>query len=210
MDLLKHIEEQMATIKLPLIGVTIAAVPYANTPVVMSLHWHGLSPTKLANTDNANPIAYRSIPSSALQINSRWDDLESLDLTTMEAAWELGAWDMARIERKPCLRIGADTSESFECLQAFGNYPFQIDGETAFISNTPDVEDLVEVAARSGYLTWTFRPVRGGLWKSVSDDATLDDDGRRKPPCPYLSEPTSHGGNRKTIYRFGKASKFVF
>ena len=210
MDLLTRIEEQIETIQLPLVGVTVAAVPYANTPIVMSLHWHGLSAAKLANVENASPIAYRSIPSSALQINSRWDDIESLDMLTMEAAWELGAWDMARVERRPCLRLGAESREAFECLQAFGSYPFQFEGESAFISSTPDIEGLLDVAARAGYLTWTFRPVRGGLWKSVSDDLTLEDDGRRKPPCPYLSEPTASGNNRKTVYRFGRARKFTF
>lgn len=207
MQLLERIEEQMSSTRLPLVGVTVAAVPYANTPVVMTLHWHGLAPTRLADVDGANAIGYRSVPSSALQINERWDDLEFLDLSAMEAAWELGAWDMARVERVPCLRPGADTSESVDCLRAFGNYPYLLDGEPPFVAETPDAPDLVGVAARSGYLTWVFRPVRGGIWKTVADDQTLEVDGRRKPPCPYLSEPPRPGRHRKTVYRFGRASK---
>jgi len=49
MQLLERIEEQMSSTRLPLVAVTVAAVPYANTPIVLTLHWHGLSPTRLAD-----------------------------------------------------------------------------------------------------------------------------------------------------------------
>jgi hypothetical protein len=209
MYLLERIEEQMFSTRLPLVAITVAAVPYANTPIVLTLHWHGLSPTRLANVKGAQAIAYRSVPSSALQINARWDDLEYLDMAAMETAWELGAWDMARLERVSCLRPGADSYESLECLRAFGNYPYQLDGNSPFLSETPDADNLVDVAARSGYLTWIFRPVRGGLWKAVADDQTLEADGRRKPPCPYLSQPPRMGRHRRTVYRFGRAGQIL-
>jgi hypothetical protein len=209
MYLLERIEEQMFSTRLPLVAITVAAVPYANTPIVLTLHWHGLSPTRLANVEGAQAIAYRSVPSSALQINARWDDLEYLDMATMETAWELGAWDVARLERVSCLRPGADSYESLECLRAFGNYPYQLDGNPPFLSETPDADNLVDVAARSGYLTWIFRPVRGGLWKAVADDQTLEADGRRKPPCPYLSQPPRMGRHRRTVYRFGRAKQIL-
>ncbi|MBA2689428.1 MAG: diguanylate cyclase [Burkholderiales bacterium] len=205
MQLLERIEEQISTTRLPLVAITVAAVPYANTPVVLTLHWHGLAPTRLADVPGANAIRYRCVPSSALQINERWNDLRCLDMTAMEAAWELGAWDMARLERASCLRPGADVSESIDCLRAFGNYPYQVDGELPFLAETPDADELVDVATRSGYLTWIFRPVSGGLWQTVADDQTLEADGRRKPPCPYLSEPPRVGRHRKTVYRFGRA-----
>src|SRR5437870_4875692 len=108
MQLLERIEEQMSATHLPLVAVTVAAVPYANTPIILTLHWHGLSPTRLANIEGAAAINFRSVPSSALQINERWDDLELLDMAAMETAWELGAWDMSRIESAACLRAGAE------------------------------------------------------------------------------------------------------
>ncbi len=209
MQLLQRIEEQISTTRLPLVAVTLAAVPYANTPIVLTLHWHGLAPTRLANIEGAGAVRYRSVPSSALQINERWNDLHFLDMTAMEAAWELGAWDIARLERAPCLRPGADVSESLDCLRAFGSYPCDVDGEPPILAETPDADDLVGVAARSGYLNWIFRPVRGGLWKSVADDQTLEADGRRKPPCPLLSEPPRVGRHRKTVYRFGRAATLL-
>jgi hypothetical protein len=209
MQLLERIEEQMSSTQLPLVAITVAAIPYANTPIVMTMHWHGLLPTRLANIESAQPIRYQYVPSSALQINFRWDNLEFLDMATMETAWELGAWDVARLERVSCLRPGADIFESLECLRAFGNYPYHLDGEPPFIAETPDIHNLVDVAARAGYLTWVFRPVRGGLWKSVADDQTLESDGRRKPPCPYLSEPPRMGRHHRTVYRFGRSCNFL-
>lgn len=212
MQLLERIEEQISSTRLPLVAVTVAAVPYANTPLVLTLHWHGLSPTRLADVEGAAAIYYRSVPSSALQINERWNDLHALDMAAMETAWELGAWDMARLERAACLRPGADATESLDCRRAFGNYPYALHGEPPIVAETPDADDLVDVAARSGYLTWLFRPVRGGLWKAVADDQTLDEDGRRKPPCPYLnlSAPLRLGRHRQTLYRFGRAAKILF
>ena len=41
MELLEQIESQLISNRLPLVAVTVAAVPYANTPIVLGLHWHG-------------------------------------------------------------------------------------------------------------------------------------------------------------------------
>jgi ATP-dependent protease HslVU (ClpYQ) peptidase subunit len=41
MELLDRIETQLISNRLPLVAITVAAVPYANTPVVLTLHWHG-------------------------------------------------------------------------------------------------------------------------------------------------------------------------
>ena len=107
MELLDLIETQMVANRLPLVGVTLAAVPHANTPLVLTLHWHGFVEIRLAETADANPVAYQSVPSSALQVNKRWDHFDDIDLETMETAWELGAWDLQRIEARPPLRMGA-------------------------------------------------------------------------------------------------------
>jgi len=40
MELLERIETQLVSNRLPLVAITVAAVPYANTPVVLTLHWH--------------------------------------------------------------------------------------------------------------------------------------------------------------------------
>jgi hypothetical protein len=203
MELLDRIEDQVASTGLPLFAITLAAVPCPDTPIILTLHWHGFIKEKLAEVEEAEVISYTAIPSSALQLNERWKSLIAVDRAAMDAAWELGAWDVQRAERPGCMRPGAESREALECLQAFGSFPFGINGNQVVVSDTPDASDLVELAARRGYLMWLFRPVRGGIWAEYADDATLIEDGRRNPPCPLPPIPPTCEGNRKTVYRFG-------
>ena len=208
MELLERIEEQMAATSLPLVGVTLAAVPCPDTPVILTLHWHGFIKEKLAPLDEAGTVAYTPIPSSALQVNQRWNDWIAVDQATCEAAWRLGAWDVARAERPACVRAGAASTEPLECLQAFGAFPFGINGQQVVVADAPDADELIHLAASCGYLMWLFRPVNGGIWAEVAEDATLTPEGRRAGPCPYRPiEPTSPNcsGKRQTVYRFGVA-----
>ena len=41
MQFLERIEGQIAATGLPLVGVTLAAVPCPDTPIILTLHWHG-------------------------------------------------------------------------------------------------------------------------------------------------------------------------
>ena len=203
MELLDRIEDQVASTGLPLFAITLAAVPCPDTPLILTLHWHGFIKEKLADIEEAAAISFTPIPSSALQLNERWRDLVAVDRAAMDAAWELGAWDVQRAERRGCMRQGAESREALECLQAFGSFPFGMSGSNVVVADAPDADDLVEVAARRGYLIWMFRPVRGGIWGEYADDATLIEDGRRNPPCPLRPIPPTCEGNRKTVYRFG-------
>jgi hypothetical protein len=202
-EILERIEEQIAASGLPLVGITLAAVPCPDTPVILTLHWHGFIREKLAEVEHAETVSYTPLPSSALQLNHRWRDLVAVDRAAMEAAWELGAWDVARAERKGCMRPGAPSTEALECLQAFGAFPFGINGNQVVVADAPDADELLQLAARRGYLMWLFRPVSGGIWAEVADDATLTSQGRRPPPCPHHPIPPRCDGNRKTVYRFG-------
>ena len=210
MQILDRIEDQIACTGLPLVGITLAAVPCADTPVILTLHWHGFIKEKLVDIEEAEAVSYTPIPSSALQLNERWNNLVALDRAAMEAGWELGAWDVARAERPGCMRPGAPSGEALECLQAFGSFPFGIDGNQVVVSDAPDTDDLVRLAAERGYLMWIFRPVRGGIWAEVADDATLMAGGRRPPPCPHRQIPPTCEGKRRTVYRFGVPSKPQF
>ena len=40
MEILERIEDQIAATGLPLFGITLAAVPCPDTPVILTLHWH--------------------------------------------------------------------------------------------------------------------------------------------------------------------------
>ena len=128
MELLDRIEDQVAATGLPLFAITLAAVPCPDTPLILTLHWHGFIKEKLVDIDEAEAISFTPIPSSALQLNERWRDLVAVDRAAMEAAWELGAWDVQRAERPGCMRPGAESREALECLQAFGSFPFGISG----------------------------------------------------------------------------------
>jgi hypothetical protein len=203
MNLLGTITEHISAKPLPLVAITVAAVPCPDTPVILTLHWHGFVEEKIIELEEAETVAYTPIPSSALQVNHRWNDLTMLDRAAMEAGWELGAWDVARAERPGCARPGAKSSEALECLQAFGSFPFGLNDFQAVITDAPDVTDLIDLAARRGYLMWMFRPVHRGIWAEFADDSTLCADGTRTPPCPIESMPPVGHGPAKTVYRFG-------
>jgi len=206
MQILDCIEAQLAATNLPLVGITLAAVPCPDTPVILTLHWHGFIKEKLVDVEEAETVSFTPIPSSALQLNERWDDLVTLDRATMEAGWTLGAWDVARAERPGCMRRGASSVEALECLQAFGSFPFGFNGNQVAVADAPDADDLIQLAAERGYLMWIFRPVKGGIWADYADDATLGPEGTRTPPCPHQPIPPVCDGKRKTVYRFGVAS----
>jgi hypothetical protein len=208
MHLLDSIEAQLISNRLPLVAVTLAAVPYANTPIVLTLHWHGFVEARLADVTDANVVAYQAVPSSALQLNERWDRFDELENEVLDVAWELGSWDLARTEALPFVRPGADEQESLECMGAFGSLPLAIDGQPPVVAEVPDADDLIETAARAGYVQWLFRPVRGGVWAEVAEDMTLQEGGYRNPPCPYLAAPTRSGRTlraRRVVYQFGRS-----
>jgi len=201
MEILERIENQIAATGLPLFGITLAAVPCPDTPLILTLHWHAFIKEKRAEAEKG--LSYTPVPSSALQLNERWDDLVAVDRAAMEAAWELGAWDVARAERPACLRPGAYGAEALECLQAFGTFPFGANANNAVVADAPDADELVQLAAARGYLLWLFRPVSGGIWAECADDATLTAEGRRPPTCPVSPIPPACDRKRKTVYRFG-------
>lgn len=206
MELLERIESQMSVTRLPLVAITLAAVPCPDTPVIMTLHWHGFVRERLIEVPEAETVRYTPVPSSALQVNERWADIQDLDRAALEAGWELGAWDVARAERPSCVRPGAESREAVDCLKAFGQFPRGLEGSQVVVAEAPDADELLAVAARRGYLVWQFRPVHGGIWGEVADDVTLRADGTREPPCPVEPVPARVDRPRRTVYRFGQGS----
>ena len=206
MDIAECIADQISATDKPLFAVTLAALPCPDTPVILTLHWHGFVGERIAPVDGAVPVRFSSVPSSALQLNQRWSEFLKLDLAAMEAGWAFGAWDLSRVQRQPCMRPGAPARETMECRQAFGALPSGAGGEQLVVSETPDVDDLIDAAGRNGYVLWTFRPVHGGIWADISDDATLRPDGTRPLPCPHRPLPACGRKSGRTIYRFGMAT----
>ena len=88
-----------------------------------------------------------------------------------------------------CMRPGAQSAEALECLQAFGAFPYGINGNQVVVSDAPDADDLVQLAAQRGYLMWVFRPVKGGIWAEYADDATLGPEGTPRRALPASPDP---------------------
>jgi len=205
MELLDCISEQIANNRLPLVGITVAAVACPDTPVILTLHWHGFVQECKAERDESDTLTLAPVPSSSLQINERWRELAELESATMEAGWEFGAWDVVRAERPACMRPGAPARESIDCLNAFGQCALPYHGSDLVISEAPDADELIKLAAASGYFCWQFRPVFGGLWAELRDDATLNADGKRDPQCPLTPRPVQGTGEHRLVYTFGVA-----
>jgi len=80
------------------------------------------------------------------------------------------------------------------------------------VAEVPDADELIETASRHGYVHWLFRPVRGGVWAQVAEDATLQEGGYRNPPCPYMPSPTRAPRTRrarKIVYQFGRCTRLA-
>jgi len=57
MELLDRIEDQVNATRLPLFAITVAAVPCADTPVILTLHWHAFIKQKLADIPTAETVS---------------------------------------------------------------------------------------------------------------------------------------------------------
>jgi hypothetical protein len=211
MDVLDLIENQLIANRLPIVAVTLTAVPHGNTPVVLALHWHGFVEVRLA--EGSQPVAFQPVPSSVLQVNSRWDRCDDLDNGILEAAWELGAWNLERKQVAPFRRLGADAIETTLARHAFGKLDRRPDEPTPVVAEAPDLDDLIDAAGRSGYVQWLFRPVRGGLWPAPPDDITLEKGGYRNPACPLVGKPMAETNRlrklRMEVYALGRSVSLV-
>jgi hypothetical protein len=200
MDVFKTIEDQMDAMEIPLFAVTLTALPRSNTPLLLMLHWHGY------NRQDSSSNEIQPIPSSAVQLNERWLDMGDLDRTMLDAAWQLGAWQLEREEKRSCMTIGAPDREFLEFRQAFGDDPF---GEKLTILDAPDREDMMKLGARVGYVRWQFRPVRGGVWKDSAKDDSLTSDGSRRLPCPFGVKALVGTSKSMTRYKLGCIESIV-
>lgn len=204
--ILQRIEQQIEAVGLPMVAVTVAAVPCPDTPVILTLHWHGVVREPLTETEAVEAVAYAPVPSSALQLNDPWSRLLDLDLAALEAAWRLGAWDLARVWRPSGMRRPEPSRDGLEYLQGFGAFPFGVQGHEMVVAEAPDADDLLNLAARRGHLMWVFRPVRGGI-SAGADDGTLSPDGTRNGPCPLSPAPMVCEGSGQFVYRLGQFAR---
>lgn len=207
MEILSRITAQIAAVRLPLYAVTVSAVPRPDTPLLLLLHWHGFCRDE--RDPAVPPPPARPVPGSALQLNLPWFRLEDIERALLDAAWQLGAWDVERQAARACSHVGASAREALECRQAFGDNPFAPGDDSHLLAEAPDRADLMRLAAAKGYVRWLFRPVQGGLWRDAAEDDTLAADGSRAPPCPVNPEVAPGGRNARTVYRLGRTSRIL-
>jgi len=209
--ILDIIRQQVETLRRPLAAVVLSTVPRRSLPSLLLLHWHGFAPDERRRPMSA-PSIERSVvplPSSALQLNQRWAALEELDQEMLDAAWQLGAWDLVREERRACSVVGASAQEALACRQAFGDNPFAPEEEEHLVTEAPDRGELRDVAARVGYVRWAFRPVAASLWQAAGMDDSLLPDGRRPPPCPVAPRPAVGTRVSRSSYQLGRIDRIV-
>jgi hypothetical protein len=209
MEVFDRIAEQIAAVRLPLFAVTLTALPRANTPVLLILHWHGFAPDPDSEEGGDFRPAHQPVAGSALQLNAAWGAISGLDDAVLDAAWRLGAWELDREERRGCNTVGASELEAMECRQAFGEDPFAGAAGTLLLVEAPDRTQMLRLGARLGYIRWKFRPVHGGVWRSTAEDETLAEDGGRRPPCPVGARAPVGTRVSRTRYRLGQASRIV-
>ena len=208
MQILDKITDQLSAVGLPLYAVTLTAIPRPDTPLLLMLHWHGFR-REIQSSLPGKRSHLSPVPGSALQLNERWESLETVETSMLDAAWQLGAWDVEREEKRACNTIGASEREAYECRQAFGEHPLHEARELHLVEEAPDREELLTLGAQVGYIRWQFRPTRGGIWESVAEDDTLTPEGTRFPPCPTSPLALKGGKRSRTVYRFGYVKRII-
>lgn len=211
MQVFDRVMDQVQSVGLPVVAVSLTAVPRSNTPVLLMVHWHGFArpQTPRCGQFAAPAPASAGIPGSALQLSDTWQAMAHLDDAMLQAAWQLGAWDLVREERRGCNTAGASEREAFECRQAFAENPFDGPDEDYMLTEAPDREDLMQLGARVGYVRWQFRPIKNGLWSPTAADDTLMPDGSRALPCPVVAKPAVGNRVSHTRYHLGHSSRIV-
>lgn len=202
------IRQQVDALRRPLAAVTLTTLPRRSSPLLLLLHWHGFVIDERRRAPPGDPEHPRAaaVPSSALQMNQPWVALEQIDAQMLDAAWQLGAWELRREERRGCNWVGASAREALECRQAFGDNPLAPDDEAHLVAEAPDRAEMRDLAARIGYVRWLFRPVADGLWQGAGPDDSLSGEGRRAPPCPVEPAPAL-GRNRR--YQLGRIDRIA-
>lgn len=150
------------------------------------------------------------MPGSALQIDEPWFTFDHVEWALLDAAWRLGAWDLERLEHRACNQIGASVREALACRQAFGDYGDRNEHDLHLVDGAPERDALMRLAADRGYVRWQFRPVKGGLWRTLEEpDDTLDADGGRRQPCPVGPLPRRAGRHGRTVYQLGRVGRIL-
>lgn len=150
-----------------------------------------------------------SLPTTITRLAVPTVTVEDLDAQFLSLAWEVGAWDVSRMEHMP-LTGGADPMDPAQGLLHHVMEPYSLPGTQA---EEPPCNPVLWVcaAAETGWLVWSCKPmwlaapVRQKAW--ISKDKTLLPDGSRVPRAqPWTPwHPVWIGSNHQTVIRLGRA-----
>ncbi|MGH8429169.1 MAG: hypothetical protein ACREUF_02090, partial [Solimonas sp.] len=164
-----------------------AAAPVASVRLVslygdlpqrwLQIEWSGMVASPMAG---GAIIAMRSRPAEHIMLAPARLQLSDADFVA--AAWQLGAWDVRRIEHRP-LPIEADPGDArWGVASAFGA-PYELTGDAANAESGGDAAGLIQMMASSGWVTWLCKPLHLGpamrLQQWGGKDRTLLPDGSR-------------------------------
>jgi hypothetical protein len=160
MVLFDTLQEQIDSVRLPLLAVTLTAAAQVNTPLLAILHWHAFR----CATPLVRPgieIPPRPVPGSAVQLDVPWHSFETVGALLLDAAWQSGAWGVERIEKRGCNVTGASAAEALACRQAFGDYGEDMARDQQLLDDETDRGELMQLAARRATCAGCSAPSRG-------------------------------------------------
>ncbi|MEI2418161.1 diguanylate cyclase [Orrella sp. JC864] len=208
MEIFETITAQAAAMRLPLYAVTLSAPSRPRAPLMLILHWHAFLRETPLKTPGLRPPP-RPVAASALQIDVPWQQVETLDRAMLDAAWQLGAWELERSTHRPWWRLNAPARETLDCHRAFADYPDDQAGQASMVQ-APDQAQMLAQAATRGYVRWLFRPRVAGVWQALDeDDVTLQAQGGRALPCPVSPWPFDRHRAERRLYRLGRGGRLV-
>jgi hypothetical protein len=200
-------------------SVEIAAVDDAAHDPVLVITWSmpdhtaAISSAALSSPGVAATVLSRPAD-SVLRLTRESASLGEIEDAVFEAAWQLGAWDMVRLERPP-LRPCATWREAGNGVAvSFGRNPYLIDGQPLQMgAAVPD--ELLDLAARAGYVTWRFvplalsSPTMRRMWAHKDRTLAGSDATRNTTPGHQRARwahPTEPGTAAEHQYRFGRGN----
>lgn len=109
----------------------------------------------------------------------------------MGAAWSLGSWDLCRIEHAP-RPPDADWREARHGITcSFGRNGYVICGQP-LVTGDHAGDEVCEIAARDGYITWRFVPL--ALATKIARARWAGKDTTLQPDCIRIGSPGSYRG----------------
>lgn len=218
MSLRTLLEAQAQAMRLagyPIKSIRLASL-YRPAPTVLTITW-GMPDVWLDQPGAPAGVRASSVtrPADTCILLPAPERLHSLEADVLAAAWQLGAWDVARLERARLANPDEYLQSRYGLSEDFGINAYTILGQPITTGDTaPDAQ--IREAAKQGWLIWRFVPL--ALSASLTrktwgvKDRTLTDleSCRRTPrviePYRLFGPVTDPGTAHDHIYTLGRGN----